>query len=241
MSYQTFYIAFLVGLATACTKDATVASAVDPIIAQRSAANLILQNFEPGAMESYITKDYVDHQAADRDLRLRIAYGLNHSAYKISLDTTHQYVVAYCALHSVNPLRFDAIRASSLQYAALEAGHRAAFREPRSAHRDSLIAHYLAVVIAQQGIDVDAMAEMLVEVKNQLDPSSHKTFEDYIAELAHSDIARTYPVIEKAWKREQAGETLDEMSDPINELEMQHTISVYQAGEKALELLGKKS
>jgi hypothetical protein len=199
-------------------------------------ANMRLRNYKNGKSFHYNTKSAASLREQKNELAVVLGLELTKNQFELPWEYLNEIAQKYFDKEGINPINYSADYGVSLQFAALEIAHRAALKASPSSERNQALEYYMDILIAQKGVDCDAMAELAIELKNIVSPGKYNDYRQYVINLAKEELEVSMLKLDEYRKEIETNEANSSESS-IFQAELARYIDKYLSAKDALERL----
>ncbi len=185
----------------------------------------------------YTIQTYGPRTELKNDFMLAILVRLNQSQFDTDWEELYELYSAYLENSpGLNPLEFNPAHSHQLQFIAYELGHRAALRNAKGVSNEGVVEHFMDVLIAQKGIDCDAMAEIALALQPTVTDKKFSSYSRYILKTAETELADTRDALQEL-KNEMDNKKVEETEQYQFAAEVKRKYDRMLGAEKAMSLL----
>lgn len=203
-------------------------------------ANTRLRNYKDGKSFHYNTKSAASLREQKNELAIVLGLELTKSQFDLPWEYLNEIAQKYFDKEGIDPTNYAPEYGVSLQFAALEIAHRAGLKSSPSSERNQALEYYMDILIAQKGVDCDAMAELTIELKSIVPPHKYNTYRQYVINLAKEELEVSMQKLDEHRKEIETNEASSSGSSMF-QAELARYVDKYLSAKDALELLSGNS
>ena len=165
---------------------------------------------EEGLSFHYAIQSYGPREETKSDFMVAMLAQLNRSRFNMEWQVLYELYQNYLeSTPGLNPLQFNPSHSHQLQFIAYELGHRALLRNASAGGNEGIMKHCLEVLIAQKGIDCDAMAEIALALQPSVSDIEFASYSHYILDTAEAELANARKALQRL-KNQMDNEKVEE-------------------------------
>lgn len=181
-----------------CQKEFHPSTSTEDPAFQEKMAFLELKNFDKdGQSFHYTLQSYAPEAKSHTSFMMATLVKLNRSRFDVEWRELYESYKDFLKQHpDLNPLAFDPVQSHQLQLIAYELGHRSALSSPPSKERNEAIKLCMDILVAQQGVDCDAMAELALTLKPIVSDEEFAAYRQHILSTAEQEFNSSKQALE---------------------------------------------
>jgi hypothetical protein len=225
-----------------CQKEFNPSNSVGDSAFQETMSFLDLRNYDKDGQSFHYALQYYSPEAKSHTgFVMATLVKLNRSRYDVEWRELYESYQNFLKQHpELDPLAFDPVQSHQLQLIAYELGHRSALSSPASKERNEVIKLCMDILVAQRGVDCDAMAELALTLKPLVSDEEFAAYRQYILNTSEQEFKAAKQALENL-KQSLENDQVDESDQYYFMARAKRKYNRLLGAEKAVSLLASSN